>query len=212
MKRKGLLLIGLIGISLGSCIEHEVIPAPTPTVDLASSFEGNIGGQFIEYTRFVAGYDGVSDISIQSQFGTNTAQYSFAMMSDQSPAYVRVRMGSIVWSDGSGTYRPELSLFNAFFSTNTDPDYSDGALNGFEVTYRTAYDSVFVSREGSTYLHNVAFDPASIIQESDESGDYSKFTCTFNCYVYNDYVDEFGDPQTDSILIQNAIYKGWFKR
>ena len=134
MKRKGLLLIGLIGIVFGSCIDHEVIPPPTPMVDLTCSFEGNIGGQFIEYTRFVSGYDGVSDISIQSQFGTNTAQYSFAMMSDEALAYVRIRMGSLVWNDGTGSYRPDLPLFNSFFQTNTNPDYSDGALDGFEVT------------------------------------------------------------------------------
>ena len=212
MKRKGILLIGLIGLSLGSCIEHEVIPAPTPQVDLACSFEGNIGGQFIEYTRFVSGYDGVSDISIQSQFGTNTAQYSFAMMSDATPAFVRIRMGSLVWNDGSGTFRPDLSLFNSFFLTNTDPNYSDGSLNGFEVAYKTTMNTIFVSREGSVFNQTVVFDPNSVIQSSDETGDYSKFTCNFDCFVYRDYVDDLGVPQTDSILIQNAIYKGWFKR
>ena len=212
MKIKGLLLIGLIGLSLGSCIDHEVIPPPTPEVDLTCSFEGNIGGQFIEYTRFVGGYDGVSEMSFQSEFGVNTAKYSFAMMSNQSSAYVRVRLGSIVWSDGSGTNSPELSLFNSFFQTNTEPDYSDDAVNGFEVSYRTSAGIIFTSREGSVFPQDVEFEPASIIQESDESGDYSKFTCNFDCYVYYDYLDDLGDPQTDSILIQNAVYKGWFRR
>ena len=41
MIKKSAFAIGIIGLMLNSCIEHEVIPAPTPEVDLNCSFEGN---------------------------------------------------------------------------------------------------------------------------------------------------------------------------
>ena len=217
MKRIHLIFIGIIGVTLSSCIKPEVIPAPEPVVDLEARFQGSIGGQFTEYTEFVSGYEGISDIAIQSSGGTSNAQYTFALQSTESQAMLRIGLGSISWSSSLGTYRPELNLFNNFFINNDSPVYSNNALAGFEVVYRTFNDSVFVSRENSTYLQkSVSFVPASIIQGSDSSGDYSKFICNFNCYVYNDWTDMSGGapgvPMTDSILITNAVYEGWFKR
>jgi len=216
MKFYNILFIGLITFVISSCIKHEVIPAPEPMVDLRASFEGNIGGQFTQYTQFVNGYEGVSDISIQSSGGTSKAQYTFGLLSSQSSAMVRIGIGSISWSSSLGTYRPELTPFNAFFPANTTPTYQEFAFDGFEVVYRTQYDSIFVSRPASVYPQSVDFLPASIEQGSDSSGDYSKFICEFNCYVYNDWTDISGGlpgvPMTDSILITNATYEGWFKR
>lgn len=216
MKRIHFIFVGIIAISVGSCIKPEVIPAPEPMVDLEASFIGDIGGQVTEFTEFVSGYEGVSDIAIQSSGGTSNAQYTFALMSDQSRAMVRIGLGSISWSSSLGTYRPELNLFNDFFKNNDSPNYSNNALSGFEVVYRTHNDSIFVSRDNSVYGQIASFVPSSIIQGSDSSGDYSKFICNFNCYVYNDWVDMTlgppGVPMTDSILIKNVTYKGWFKR
>lgn len=216
MKRSNVLFIGVFGLIMASCIKHEVIPAPEPTVELKASFEGNIGGQFTQYTQYVGGYEGVSDISIQSSGGTSKAQYTFGLISSQSSAMVRIGLGSISWSSSLGTYRPELNPFNDFFLANTLPAYKEFAFDGFEVVYRTANDSIFVSRENSTFNQTVEFVPESIIQGSDASGDYSKFICNFSCYVYNDWTDMSGGapgiPMTDSILISNAVYEGWFQR
>lgn len=216
MKRSNLLFVAIIGLTMGSCIDHEVIPAPEQMVDLKASFEGNIGGQYTQFTEFVGGYEGVSDIAIQSAGGTSNAQYTFGLISSQNSAMVRIGLGSISWSSVLGTYRPELTPFNDFFLANTDPLFSDNALNGFEVVYRTQNDSIFVSRENSAFLQSVEFVPTSIIQGSDSSGDYSKFICTFSCIVYNDWIDMSGGapgvPMTDEILITNATYEGWFKR
>ena len=216
MKRSNLLFVAIIGLTMGSCIDHEIIPAPEQMVDLKASFEGNIGGQFTQYTQYVSGYEGVSDIAIQSAGGTSNAQYTFGLISTQNSAMVRIGLGSISWSSVLGTYRPELTPFNDFFLANTSPAYSNAALNGFEVVYRTQNDSIFVSRENSTYAQTVAFVPTSIVQGSDSSGDFSKFICNFSCYVYNDWTDMTGGApgvaMTDSILITNAVYEGWFKR
>ncbi|MEJ6583138.1 MAG: hypothetical protein QNL61_00440 [Crocinitomicaceae bacterium] len=216
MKRSNLFIVGVLVLTLASCIDHEVIPAPEPMVELKASFEGNVGGQFTQYTQYVGGYVGVSDISIQSSGGTSKAQYTFGLISNQSSAMVRIGVGSISWSSSLGTYRPELTPFNAFFIANTTPTYQEFSFDGFEVVCRTQSDSIFVSRANSTYAQTVEFVPSSIIQGSDSSGDYSKFICNFSCYVYNDWTDMSGGapgvPMTDSILISNATYEGWFQR
>ena len=80
-------------------------------------------------------------------------------------------------------------------------------MSGIEVSYRDAAGRTWVSHDNSVNAQNASF--TGISQESDETGDYSKFTCNFNCYVY------YQDPGTmlwDSIQIQNAAFKGWFKR
>ncbi|MEY3238052.1 MAG: hypothetical protein RI883_2153, partial [Bacteroidota bacterium] len=41
---------------LSSCIEHEVIPAPVPMVDLSCHFNGVVNGSNLELTENVLGY------------------------------------------------------------------------------------------------------------------------------------------------------------
>lgn len=222
MIKKSVLLLGLASLVISSCIEHEVIPAPEPLVDLTCSFEGTIGGAFIEYTNNVNGYTGFPSIAKQTQSGITNAQYLFAMTSQEQIPYIQVALGSLSWNDPTGTETPALSLFNSFFVTNDAPNYSNLALNGFEVTYRDIYGDLWKSDELSP-VQDVSFVPGSIIQESDKTGDYSKFTVLFSCPVYHTYVvpDISVVPQTSpptmrdsiaTILIEDAIYKGYFKR
>ncbi len=235
MIKKGVFLFGLIGVGLtvGSCIEHEVIPPPEPLVDLKCSFEGTIGGAFIEYTENVDGYVGYPSIAKQTQSGITNAQYLFAMTSQEQIPYVQIALGSLSWNDPTGTETPALSLFNSFFQTNDAPDYSSAALNGFEASYRDQYGDIWrsytpgsepIPESGTpTSTIEVSFVPGSIVQESDKNGDYSKFICLFTCPVYHVYsvVDLSVNPQTNpptmrdsvSVLnIEDAIYTGYFKR
>lgn len=222
MYKKGLLTLGLIGtLMMSSCIKHEVIPAPEPEVDLDANFEGLIGGSFIEYTENVDGYYGLSELATQSASGTSNAQYSFSMISASELSSIKISMGSLTWNDASGATIPALSLFNNFFQANNTPVYSNGALSGFEVTWRDASGIEWTSDEASP-LQDVTIDPLSIVQESDASGDYSKFTMTFNCPVYHVYsVVDISVPPTipatmrDSVAtiqIDQASYRGWFQR
>ncbi|OFZ54357.1 MAG: hypothetical protein A3D92_23605 [Bacteroidetes bacterium RIFCSPHIGHO2_02_FULL_44_7] len=222
MIKKGALLIGIVGLTVGSCIEHEVIPPPEPMADLVASFEGNIGGAFIEYTENVNGYTPFPSIAKQTQSGITNAQYQFSMRSQDAIPYIQVAMGSLSWNDPTGTETPSLSLFNSFFTTNDTPVYSDGAYNGFEVTYRDVFGDLWRSSE-TDLTNTVEIIPGTIVQESDKTGDYSKFTMLFDCTVYHTYVvpDITVVPQTNpptmrdsivSFLIEDAIYKGYFKR
>lgn len=223
MYKKGIFAIGLVSLIISACNKHEVIPPPTPKVELTCSFQGDIGGAFVEYTENVNSYTCFPSISKQTSLGVTNAQYLFSMISTSQIPMVQLGLGSLSWSDPTGTQTPALELFNSFFLANDMPNYSNGALNGFEVTYRDAFNDTWKSSDTSSFAQTVVFDPASIIQESDASGDYSKFTCNFSCPVYHTYsvVDISVVPQTspptmrDSsavIFISNAIYKGFFKR
>ena len=210
MYKKSLFALGFIGLLFSSCIEHEVIPAPELTVDLYAHFEGYVGGQFVEYTENVDSYYGYSELSTQSSGGVNNAQYFFSMISPSFVPSIKIGVGSMVWNNASGTTIPALSLFNGFFAANDLPAFSDQALNGFEMTYHSLSGRDFASRENSINLQNVEF--TNIVQESDKYGDYSKFICTFDGYVYNSYVDEFMVTITDSLHIDQAVFEGWFQR
>lgn len=222
MIKKGIFLIGLAGITFSSCIKHEVIPAPEPQVELTCHFEGTIGGAFVEYTENVDDYIAFPSIAKQTQSGITNAQYLFAMTSQSHIPYVQIAMGSLSWNDPTGTETPALSLFNGFFTTNDSPNYSNAALNGFEASYRDIHGDIWRSYKDSI-PEDVAFIPGSIIQESDTKGDYSKFICTFNCPIYHIYtvIDISVIPQTNpptyrdsvaSMMIEDAVYQGYFKR
>ena len=222
MYKKGLLTLGLMGtLLISSCIKHEVIPAPEPEVDLDAHFEGLIGGSFIEYTENVDGYYGLSELATQSASGISNAQYSFSMVSPSELTSIKISLGSLVWNDASGATTPALNLFITFFKSNDIPLYSNLAVAGFEVTFRDASGLNWTSDEASP-LQAVTIDPLSIVQESDASGDYSKFNMTFECPIYHVYsVVDISVPATipatmrdsiASIQIDQASFRGWFQR
>ena len=221
------MLIALLGATLSSCIEHEIIPAPEPTVTLKSDFQGMIGGAYIEYTENVNGYYSAPSIAKQTSVGVTNAQYLSTMMSQSEASYMQVGIGSLSWSDPTGTSVPALTSFNQFFNQDAPatsaPNYSNNALTGFQVVYRDSYGDDWKSDEVNSTVQDIDFVYESISQESDNSGDYSTFTCNFSTEVFHTYsvVDITVSPQTTpptmvdslaSLFITDAQYKGFFKR
>jgi len=210
MKKIKFTIAAFVALTLGlnSCIEHEVIPAPVPMVDLTCHFQGTINGTDIELTENVVGYycnTSKAKILLPPPSLSSAVYYS-EILSAQTPISIKVGLGSVMW-DMSAASDPTLALFNAFHTSNTTPVFSTGGASGFEVTYKDASGTAWVSKQNSTNFQDVTF--SAISQESDTAGDYSKFTCTFDCYVYHT------NPTTlveDSINIQAATFKGWFKR
>jgi hypothetical protein len=195
---------------LAGCPKHEIIPAPTPKVELESSFIGLINGSQVELTQNVDGYylDATKTKFIQPSPTPSLATYFANMRSSNNLVSIRIGLGSIQF-DGSASSDPSLSVFNNFMTSTTTPVYSAQAANGFEVVYRDGSGNVWTSDPAQSPQDAVF---TGIVQESDGSGDYSKFTCTFNCTVYRQTVDGSGNPITLSLPIQNAVLKGWFKR
>lgn len=215
MIKKGIFLIGLIAFVLTSCIEHEVIPPPEPKVDLYAHFYGEINGAQVELTENVLGYvHSTSKAKILLPPPSfSSAVYYAEIHSSQVMTAVKLGMGSVNW-DASISAEPSLNAFNGFFLANLNPAYSNDGTNGFEVTYRDGTGREWKSKETSVNFMDVEF--TGVEQESDNSGDYSKFICNFECYAYSLNPDSLALPipvlWLDSIRIQNAIYEGWFQR
>jgi hypothetical protein len=191
-----------------SCIEHEVIPAPTPMVDLSCHFIGTINGTNLELTENVNYYTGnaTKNLNILPPPTLSSAAYNFEMSSATQMNSIKVVLGSALW-DASISATPDVNAFNAFHATTTTPLYSTFGGTGFEVSYKDGNGMSWTSKQNSVNPQDVQF--TGILQESDAAGDYSKFVCSFNCYVYRQ------DPVTllwDSIYIQNGELRGWFQR
>lgn len=214
---KGLFVAGVAIFAFSACVKHEVVPAPEPKVDFDAHFFGTINGTDVEFTQNVLSYRGSSTKSktIPPPPAMSKAVY-YSTMSSTSGAYVQsisVGLGSVNW-DASLTPDPTLALFNDFFKTNDAPDFSDLGADGFEILYMDQDGREWRSSESSTNLQDVEF--TGIKQESDATGDYSKFICNFNGYVYSLHPDSLllNPPvvQLDSLNIENAQFRCWFKR
>lgn len=207
MLKKGLFLIGAAGLLLTSCIDHEVIPAPVPQVELDAHFIGNVAGSTVELTENVNDYlnSSSADLYISQQQVNSTAVYFSTMSSPTLLRSVSVGLGSVFWDASNGETRPTLPEFNNFYSspTNQLPSYSDNGASGFVVRYTDGNGTQYASSENSPNFQDVEF--VNVKQESGENGDFNLFTCNFSCYVYT-------QDGLDSIAIQNATFRGWFKR
>lgn len=193
-----------------ACVKHEVIPKPESKVDLKVHFTGIINGTDVEYTDDVDGFNGeTSDAQyIVTSPSPSSVSYFCTMTSNLISRSLKVGIGSIYW-DAGALEKPSLTQFGTFFSALKDDNtivYKTGAVDGFEVIYKDNFNNTWVSDETSINPQSVLF--TSIANESDDTGDYSKFTVEFSCYLYRDV----SMTERDSIRIDNGVFQGWFKR
>ena len=216
MNKKGFLALIGFGLVVASCIKHEVIPAPTPTADLTAHFEGTINNTYIEYTTNVLGYENFSYKVkvIQPPGGNSTAVYYSEMQSPSQNQSIAVGLGSVNFDSGVAS-DPPLELFQPFFPANDSPNYSNDGASGFEVVFHDATNREWKSSEFSMFA-GATSEFTGIQLVSDHTGDYSKFICTFDCYLYSLNPDSLAltppVAHVDSILVEDAKYTGWFKR
>ena len=212
MKSVKILSLLIITLILFSCVEHEIIPAPIPKVTLTSKFKGIINGVDIEFNEGVAGYTCVptQEKNLVTSPALSSAIYFSDISSVSSKKSIKIGLGKINW-DAAVTSEPTLASFNSFFTTpsNVLPHFKDNCISGFNVKYTDENGTIYSSRDTSSQFKNVKF--TNIVQETDPSGDYSKYLCTFSCYVY--YLSGPSPlPGLESIQIQNGQFKGWFKK
>ena len=216
MIKKGFIALIGLGFILASCIQHEVIPPPTPTADLPAYFEGTINNTYTEFTTNVLGYENTSYKVkvIQPPGGNSTAVYYSEMQSPSQTQSIAIGLGSINFDSGVAS-DPPLAIFEPFFPANDTPPYSNNGAAGFEVVYTDATNREWKSNELSNFAGATA-NFTGIQLESDETGDYSKFICTFDCYMYSLNPDSLAQmppvAHIDSFLIEDASYTGWFQR
>jgi hypothetical protein len=221
MKLKSILASTLVIAALASCVKHEVIPAPEPKVELVCNFTGTINGTDVEWTQNVDGvYLESSKSKIVPPTGLSSAVYYSEIKSSDNLNAMRLNIGQMKW-DANVTSDPTLAIFNGFLTANPIPTYTLGAVltgantAGFEVAYRDGNGDVWLSND--TDPNTIEF--TNIVQESDKTGDYSKFVANFNCTVYHTfmYIDNLISPPdttyvTENRAINNGVFKGWYKR
>lgn len=215
---------------MSGCVKHEIIPAPEPKVDLVCHFAGNIAGTDLELTQNVQGYYLETNKSkIVPPQGPSKAVYFSEMKSAEALQSIRINLGEVLWDSGTSS-DPTTTIFNGFMSATKMPAppgvspvvYTTGAVlpaspakAGFEVVYRDAGGILWTSK--SSDPNTIEF--TDIVQESDKTGDYSKFIAKFDCVVYHTFMtidNTVSPPDTtydeQSRIIDNAVFKGWFKR
>jgi len=211
--KKAVYLFVFGSVFLAGCPKHEIIPAPKPKVELESHLIGSINGTDVELTQNVGGYyvDATKAKIILSSPQPSSAVYYAEMKSAESLVSVRIGIGSVQW-DASVSSDPTITQFNSFFTNpvNMTPVYSTNAASGFEVVYRDGSGNIWTSDELDV-ANTAVF--TNIIQESDGTGDYSKFTCTFTCTMHRMQVNPSPLPPTPlSLEMEDVVFDGWFKR
>lgn len=223
MKLKSILASTLVIAALASCVKHEVIPAPEPKVELVCNFTGTINGTDVEWTQNVDGvYLESSKSKIVPPSGLSSAVYYSEIKSSDNLNAMRLNIGQMKW-DANVTSDPTLSIFNGFLTANPTPTYTLGAIltgantAGFEVAYRDGNGDVWLTKD--TDPNTIDF--TNIVQESDKTGDYSKFVANFDCVVYHTFqiITPSNPPAVgdttyveQSLPVNNGVFKGWYKR
>jgi hypothetical protein len=203
-------------LSASSCIEHEVIPPPTNTLDLNATFVGYVNGTQIEFTQNVLNYKGYSDkkTAIYASPALSKMLFISEMKSVTDQRAVRLTFGSLDW-DASANSTPTLTMFNDFHTSTSGIDlpFRDEAtlldvantIDGIQIEYTDQAGLVWISKQS---------DPGQIAkftvldQATDKTGDYSLFEVTFSCKVWRYNVQTELD---ESLNISNGKLTAWFK-
>ena len=206
---KTLSLCFILSMSFFSCIEHEVIPPPVNNVDLNAAFIGFVNGTQIEFTQNVLGYGAVSQNAedINPSPALSKMTYGTRIQSIYNPQAIQVKFGAQEWDVAQNAY-PTVSMFNEWLNlySNTPVPFSNQGLQGVEVEYTDNNGVTWVSRDTDPN-QTATFEFTG--SQSDNTGDYSFFKCTFTCLVWRYNAQTALD---ESINIENGIITSWFKK
>lgn len=201
----------ILGLALlSSCIKHEVIPAPVPRVDLPASFVASLNGEGYEIIKDVQGY---KCKATQAKELLPTPQlsnliYFSALQSDTKLDFIQIGVGRLKFN-ADQSLDPSLGVFTNYFLDNPEHDFSNGAHEGVEVIFRDSNGKIWISDEDDNAANSLEF--ITLKQESDEEGDYMKFTAKFNAILKLD-VDENHEDYGTTLSISNAVFQGYFER
>ena len=189
--------------ALASCVKHEVIPPPKPKVDLSSSFSVDTSSVKITYVKDVDGFliEPTNFRQLQSTPQLSSIVYFNTIRSSVFSDLFKVSIGRAYWDAGNGPF-PSVELFRIFFENTINPAFSDNGIDGVMLEWRDRNNVLWRSREASLQSQSFVF--TSVVQESDEEGDYVKFSAEFSCYMYT-------TDGLDSIRFDNGKYTSYFQ-
>jgi hypothetical protein len=205
--KKSIWSLSLVAFVAASCIEHEVIPPPKPQVELECSFTATIQGEDYDLVEQVQGFfcdptqAKILNPSPQPSFVT----YFASIRSQEQLDYLQIKLGRLQFNADMQP-DPSVENFQNFCMSNVNPNFAEGANGGVEIVFRDNLSQVWTSYPASTQPQSFVFTAMNL--ESDDDNDYMKFIATFTCYLYNN----LDNPSAgDSILVENGIYRGYFK-
>lgn len=206
MKNFSIFTIVVLTFGVQSCVEHEVIPPPKPEVELECSFNATIDSNEYELIEDIDGFycDPAQEKILLPNPQPSSVKYIAAVRSGEQLDYIQLKIGKLLFNADLSP-DPTEEDFETFFSANPNPGYSIDAEDGVQIAFRDNAGNVWMSSPDSQDL--LIFDFSSLEYASDEEGDYMKFIASFSCNLY----DNIEDP-TDTVVVENAIYKGYFKR
>ena len=201
----------ILGLALlPSCIEHEVIPPPTPVVELECSFGGVFNGEEYSFSQFA----GIECEPAQEKLITPAPQasrvtYFSTIRGANVLDLIQLNIGELLFQPTANSSNPTLNEFEAFFKSDTEPDFKADSKDGVEIVYRDESGRVWYSSPVDS-LNEQFFKFTSLELDSDENGDFMLFTANFSCNLY--LYDEETEEPIDTIAVENAVYRNHFKR
>ena len=206
MKKLIILTFVIVVFGFQSCVEHEVIPPPKPEVEFECSFSATIDSNDYELVEDIDGFycDPAQEKILLPNPQPSSVKYLAAIRSGEQADYIQLKIGKLLFSADLSP-DPDEEAFENFFLANPNPDYSIDSEDGVQIAFRDNAGNVWMSTPDSEDL--LIFDFSSLEYESDEEGDYMKFIASFSCNLYDDI-----EEPTDTVVVENAIYKGYFKR
>jgi hypothetical protein len=202
---KNLLVILISGGFLFSCIKHVVIPPPLPVVDLSASFSADTNGVQISYIKDLNGFyvQATNYREILSSPQPSNIKYFSTIQSSNLTDLFKVSVGRDFWDAANGTF-PTVGQFKVYFESmlNVSLPFSDDATQGVLLEWRDSNNQLWKTVAASPQPKSFVF--TSITQESDESGDYVKFTAVFTATF-------FSPDMSQQRTLTNGQYVGYFK-
>ena len=199
---KNFVLILLGGATLFSCIKHEVIPPPLPQVELNASFVADTNGTQISYIKGLNGFDikATNYREILTPPLQSNIKYFSSIESINLVEYFKVSIGRNFWNASSGAF-PPVAQFRVYFESMLSIAFSDDATTGVYLEWRDANNQLWTSKEDSVLPQS--FSLVAVSQESDESGDYLKFTAVFTATLYS-------PDESQTRTLNNGVFTAYF--
>jgi hypothetical protein len=113
----------------------------------------------------------------------------------------KVSIGRDLWDAANGPF-PPVSQFKVFFESMTNVAFSDDADAGVVLEWRDSNNQLWKTSQSSANPQSFVF--TSRVQESDEEGDYVRFTAIFSATFYS-------TDMSQTRTLTNGQYTGYFK-
>jgi hypothetical protein len=172
---------------------------------LSASFIADTNGTQFSYATGVNGFyvQATNYREILSSPQPSNIKYFSTILSTNLTDMFKVSIGRDFWDAATGAF-PPVNQFRVYFESmlNVSLPFSDDAMNGVMLEWRDANNQLWRTSASSPLPQSFVF--TSVVQESDEEGDYVRFTATFTATFYS-------PDMSQQRTLNNGQFVGYFK-